>query len=132
MVSAKTRKQIVDEVERGASVAEAAAKAGLAEADLDEALRADPVLRREVERAAAGLKTVVRRKRAKAALEGDLGAAESILSERRPVVDGTWSRPGDSLIDPRHARRVTRGLAREIARGEAEDEDEDEGDDGQA
>lgn len=122
----RSKADIIHEVERGTSVEDAAAKAGVSAQALDEALSRDLEFRASVERAKATLRAALRRRLAKSALEGDTAAAAALLSEgERPLKRrGTFPDP-DKGIDPERVRQVTRAAAEALNRGAGET---DEGD----
>lgn len=118
-MDAGTRKALLEDLERGVPLAEAAEKAGLSAEQVAAEREADPEFGRAVARAAANVRGAIRRRMTKAALEGDLSAATIVLEEEpAPApVDGTFPRHGLSTMRRELVRSATDRLAKRLHGG---------------
>lgn len=116
----QAKRTIIDELNRGAPIEEACARAGVTPRQVAEARTGDRAFDVEVGTASTAIRQAVRRRIVKAALEGNVDAAARILDEPAgapDVVDGTYPRHGLSAMRGELTRSATAKLVRRLNRG---------------
>lgn len=114
------KRTIIDELNRGAPIEEACARAGVTPRQVAEARIEDRAFDRDVGAASTVVRRAVRRRIVKAALEGNVDAAARILDAPAvapDVVDGTYPRHGLSSMRGALTKAATARLVRRLNRG---------------